>query len=83
LTDLKAGIDELKAVTPQTTEEQHEAFLVKKRVVDTLVDRIQIDRERNLQIQIRLRLLDIIGKDVRNEVTAAVQNNEVEIYARR
>ena len=80
LADLKAGVDELKTVAPQTLEEQHEVFLVKKRVVDTLVERIQIDRERNLQVQIRLNLLEIIGKDAQNETTAAVQFREGEIY---
>jgi len=80
LADLKAGVDELKTVTPQTPEEQHEVFLVKKRVVDTLVERIQIDRERNLQVQIRLNLLEIIGKDAQDESIAAVQFHEAEIY---
>ena len=82
LADLKAGVDELKTVTPQTPEEQHEVFLVKKRVVDTLVERIQIDRERNFQVQIRLNLLEIIGKDAQDESIAAVQFHEGEIYTR-
>ena len=82
LADLKAGVDELKTVTPQTPEEQHEVFLVKKRVVDTLVERIQIDRERNLQVQIRLNLLEIIGKDAQDESIAAVQFHEDGIYTR-
>jgi hypothetical protein len=74
LADLKAGVDELKTVAPQTPEEQHEIFLLKKRVVDTLVERIEIDKERNLHVQIRLNLLDILRKDARNETTAGVQN---------
>ena len=82
LANLKAGVDELKTVTPQTPEEQHEVFLVKKRVVDTLVERIQIDRERNLQVQIRLNLIEIIGKDAQDESIAAVQFHEAEIYTR-
>jgi hypothetical protein len=39
LADLKAGVDELKTVTPQIPEEQHAVFLLKKRIVDTLVER--------------------------------------------
>lgn len=78
--DLKAGVDELKTVTPQTTEEQHEVFLLKKRVVDTLVERIEIDRERNLHVQIRLNLLDILRKDAQSRTNAGVQNSEGEIY---
>ncbi len=82
LADLKAGVDELKIVTPQIPEEQHAVFLLKKRVVDTLVERVEIDRERNLHVQIRLNLLDILRKDARNGTTAGVQNSEVEIYSR-
>ena len=82
LADLKAGVDELKTVAPQTFEEQHEVFLVKKRAVDTLVERIQINRERNLQVQIRLNLLEIIGKDAQNETTAAVHFREGGTYIR-
>lgn len=80
--DLRAGVDELKTVTPQTPEEQHEFFLLKKRVVDTLVERIEIDKERNLHVQIRLNLLDIHRKDARNETNAGAQNSEGEIYTR-
>lgn len=82
LADLKAGIDELKTIAPQTPEEQHEVFLVKKRAIDTLVERVQIDRERNLQVQIRLNLLEIIGKDAQNETIAAAHFREGETYAR-
>ena len=80
--DMKAGVDELKTVTPQRPEEQHEFFLLKKRVVDTLVERIEIDRERNLHVQIRLNLLDILRKDAQSRTNAGVQNSEGEIYTR-
>jgi len=80
LADRKAGVDELKTVTPQILEEQHAVFLLKKQVVDTLVERVEIDQERNLHVQIRLNLLDILGKDTRNRTTAGVRNSEVETY---
>lgn len=83
LGDLKAGVDELKTVTPQTPEEQHTAFLLKKRVVDTLVERIEIDKERNINVHIRLNLLDILGEDARNGTTGGVQNSEVGTYTRK
>jgi len=83
LVDLKAGVDELKTVTPQTLEEQHSVFLLKKQVVDTLVERIEIDKERNLHVQIRLDLLDIIKKDAGNGTTGVVQNSEDGIYTRK
>jgi len=47
LDDLRTGVEELKVVAPQTTEEQHEVFMLKKRVIDTLVERIEIDKDRN------------------------------------
>jgi len=80
LADLKAGVDELKTVTPQTPEEQHAVFLLKKRVVDTLVERVEIDRERNLHVQIRLNLLEILRNDAENGLTAGVQNSEDGTY---
>ena len=83
LADLKAGVDELKTVTPQLPEEQHAVFLLKKRVVDTLVERVEIDRERNLHVQIRVNLLDILGKDARNETNAGVQIREGEICSHK
>ncbi len=79
---MKAGVDELKTVAPQTAEEQHSVFLLKKQVVDTLVERIEIDKERNLHVKIRLDLLGIIRKDAGNGTTGVVQNSEVEIYTR-
>jgi hypothetical protein len=77
LADLKAGVEELKKVTPQTSEEQHEVFKLKKRIIDTLVERIEIDKERNLRVQIRVNLLDILGRDA----NAGVQIREDEIYS--
>lgn len=44
LEDLRIGVDELKEVAPQTPEEQHDTFVLKKRVIDTLIERIEIDR---------------------------------------
>ncbi|MBI5295574.1 MAG: recombinase family protein [Chloroflexi bacterium] len=81
LADLKAGVEELKIVAPQTPEEQHEIFVLKKRIIDTLVELVEIDRDRNLFVQIRLNLLDILRKDAESgDPTAGVQNFEGEIY---
>ena len=78
LADLRASVEELKIVAPQTAEEQHEIFVLKKRVIDTLVERIEIDRDRNLFVQFRLNLLDILRKDAEGGgSTAGIQNFEV------
>jgi len=58
--DLQAGIDGLKNVAPQTKEEQHEIFLLKKQVVNTLVERVIIDLDRQLTVTLRLNLLKIL-----------------------
>lgn len=81
LVDLRVGIKELKEVAPQNAEEQHEQFMLKKQVIDTLVERIEIDKDRNLFVQIRLNLLDILRQDSESEgSTSGVQNFEAEIY---
>lgn len=57
--------------------------MLKKRVIDTLVERVEIDIDRNLFVQIRLNLLDILRKDAESGgSTAGVQNFEVGIYTR-
>lgn len=57
--------------------------MLKKRVVDTLVERVDIDIDRNLFVQIRLNLLDILRKDAESGgSTAGVQNFEVGTYTR-
>ncbi|HRJ58631.1 MAG TPA: hypothetical protein PLV64_20265, partial [Anaerolineales bacterium] len=83
LADLRAGVEELKFVAPQTPEEQHDIFVLKKRVVDTLVESVDIDIDRNLSVLIRLNLLDILRKDAESGgSTAGVQNFEVGTYIR-
>ena len=83
LIGLSAIVEELKIVAPQTPEEQHDIFVLKKRVIDTLVERVDIDIDRNLFVQIRLNLLDILRKDAESGgSTAGVQNFEVETYTR-
>ena len=52
--------------------------MLKKRVIDTL-EHIEIDKDRNLQVHIRLNLLDILRNDAESggsRSTAGVQNFE-------
>lgn len=80
LTDLQAGIEELNNAAPQTDEERHEIFRLKKRVVDTLVKQITIDRDRELSVDIRINLLDIIEEGPHH---SAVHLGQYGIYNRR
>lgn len=41
---------------------------------------MDIDKERNLYVQIRVNPLSILGKDAQNEPTAGVQDEEDGIY---
>ena len=59
LLDLQAGIQGLKNVAPQTDEERLEIFRLKNRIVNSLVERVNIDENRELTVRIRLNLLDI------------------------
>ncbi len=43
LADLQVAMDELKRAAPQTIEERHRVFLLKKRIVDTLLAEARID----------------------------------------
>jgi len=80
LADLQAGSEELNNAAPQKEEERQEIFRLKKRVVDTLVKRITIDRDRELSVEIRLNLLDIIEEEPQS---SAVHLGKDGIYTRK
>jgi hypothetical protein len=83
IADLRTGVEDLKIIAPQTPEEQHEIFALKKRVIYTLGKRIEIAKDRNLFVEIWLNLLDILRKDAESgSSTAGAQNFEAEIYTR-
>ena len=57
--DLQAGIEELNRAAPQTPEEQHHNFLLKKELVDELVEEAIIDGKRDIQVQFRAKIIDL------------------------
>ena len=67
LADLCAGIDELKNAAPQNEKERHTIFLLKKQMVDTLLERATIDKERKLEIEIRVNWRAILEPDAESE----------------
>jgi site-specific DNA recombinase len=68
LEDLKVGLQSLDAA-PQSDEEQHEIFLIKRRIVQTLVEKVMIYKERELKVVIKLNILTILkGTDRFNEI---------------
>lgn len=57
--DLKVGLLELNTV-PQTDEERLEQFELKRKIVNTLVEKVYIHKDRSLEVTIRLNLLQMI-----------------------
>lgn len=45
---------------PQNDEERHQSFLLKRRTVEALVKRISIMQDRELDVEIRLNLIEIL-----------------------
>jgi hypothetical protein len=58
--DLQAGLEELNSANPQTPEERHTLFLMKKRLVDTLLEEAVINSNRQIQIKFRADLVNIV-----------------------
>jgi len=84
LADLQSGVVELKEAAPQTDEERHRLFLLKKQVVDTLVEEVKIDRNRKLNVVIHLDLLKILDQDAGLEnISPAAYSRRGEIYTRK
>jgi hypothetical protein len=57
--DLRAGI-ELLNKNPKSEEEKDEIFQFKRKIIKTLVNRILIDEHRNLKVEIRVNVLDLL-----------------------
>jgi hypothetical protein len=57
--NLQAGIEELNSATPQTPEEKHRVFLMKKQLVDELVAEALIDGKRDIRVKFRAKIIDL------------------------
>jgi site-specific DNA recombinase len=62
LADLQAGLDSLNTM-PQSDEERQEIFEIKRQIVNTLVKRVTIDRDRQLHVEISINLLNLFHDD--------------------
>ena len=76
------GIEELKIVAPLQSEERHAVFLPKKPVIDTLAELVTIDKDRNLNVQIRLNLLGIVREAAEGAGSTGVQVSKDGIHTR-
>ena len=80
--DLQAGIQELKNTAPQDDEEQRQVFMLKKQMIDTLVERATINKNREIKVEIRLDLLAILDKDIALAMPHPAYIDKAEIYTR-
>lgn len=80
LGDLRIGVEELKNIAPQNAEERHQVFLLKKQIVDTLVHRATIDRNRKIMVDIRLNLLAILDQDAKSTMLDLAYIGKGETY---
>jgi hypothetical protein len=84
LTDLRAGVDELKDAAPQNDEERHNLFLLKNQVIDTLVERVTINKNREIKVEIRPDLLAILDQDSGlHKLSPAAYSRRGEIYSHK
>jgi hypothetical protein len=73
-------LEELKNVAPQNDEERQNVFMLKKQIVDTLVHRATIDRNREIVVDIRLNLLAILDQDTNPTMLDLAYIGKDEIY---
>ena len=59
--ELQSEMVELIHANPQTSEEQHQVFVLKKRIVDTVLEEVRIDEGRAIHIKFRSDFKTSIG----------------------
>lgn len=59
--ELQLEMTELIHANPQTSEEDHQVFLLKKRIVDTVLAEVRIDQNREIHIKFRSDFTTRIG----------------------
>lgn len=55
--DLQAGLEDVINANPQNDEERHKLFLMKRRFVDTLLEEVMIDGDRQIHVKFRADVL--------------------------
>lgn len=70
--DLQAGIDSLN-IEPETEAEKDEIFKLRRDIVKALVNRVTINKRRELQVEIKLDVLAMLAQSSHIEFTAIQQ----------
>lgn len=60
LADMQEGLQALSK-PPETVDDEREIFHLKRRVIETLVEKVTVDRNRQFTVTIRVNLLQILG----------------------
>jgi hypothetical protein len=63
VSDLQSGLEELNSITPQDPEERHHVFLMKKRMVNMLLEEVLIDGDREIHVTFRTDLVNLLEGD--------------------
>jgi hypothetical protein len=58
---VQSEMNELIHANPQTPEERHQVFLLKKRIVDTVLEEVRIDKKREIHVMFRTDFLAQAG----------------------
>jgi exonuclease VII large subunit len=74
--DIQAGIEELNGANPQNPEERHALFLMKKRLVDTFVEEVVIDGDRQIHTKFRADLVNLIEGDKEESSRSCESENQ-------
>lgn len=83
-TPLKTRETELKNAAPETPEQRHHVFSLKKKVVDVLLEEATIDEHKEIHVKIRVDLLKIAGGDPESgDSMPAVETRLVGTYTRK
>jgi hypothetical protein len=73
--DLQAGLEELNSANPQSPEERLTLFLMKKRLVDTLLEEVVIDGDRKIQIKFRADLVNLVEGNEKTSSSSEESDN--------
>ena len=70
--DLQAGIEWLNSI-PQGEEDKDEIYQFKRDIIKALVNRVKIDKRKELRVEIRLNILEILRQAARADFSEVQQ----------
>ena len=77
--DLRVGIESLNK-DPQSEEEKDEIYQFKRKIIKTLVNRVVIDERKNLNVEIKVDVLEMLKQEATGNISAI---QKAETYNRK